>query len=92
MEDNLELPDVAGRWCIDTRISDLSLDVVEVTLILKTGVNTFTEMCSVVLGSTTVEELNEALEDSAQRLALRSEMFTRLNTLCNQFPLQFKEV
>lgn len=88
MEDNLKLPDVEGEWSINTLLSILSSDIVDVTLTLKTGVNTFKETYPVELGRTSVEELNEALEDIAQRLALRSQMFTHLNNLSNQFPLK----
>lgn len=83
---SIELPDVEGKWSIDYKLSELIPDVVNVTLTLKTGVNSYMETYSV--GLISVEELNEILEVMAQRLLLRCQMHAHLNDLSNQFPLK----
>lgn len=94
MENKLKLPDAEGEWSFNYSISGLIPDVVNVTLTLKTGVNSYMEIYSVELGHTSVEELNEILEDMAQRLLLRSQMLAYLNDLSitTQAILDFKEV
>lgn len=90
MENKLKLPDAEGEWSIDYRLATLSSDIINVTLTLKTGVNTYMETYTVELGRTSVEELNEALEDTAQRLLLRSQMLAYLSNTA-QTILDFKE-